>query len=718
MSSTLPPDSGSLRGAAPLWGAGSGTSGAADSGSQTPAPSGGRLGLEADVELVERTRQQIRRLTQEIGRLAQSDLGLEAFWEGFLTRVTQALASQGGACWSRDESGSWRLDYQTQFPAELLTAEGAIHLPHLAMLDRHWKRAEPGLVAPRSGGSKPEEFENPTPWLTILAPVRVGDEVVALVEVFQRTGSGPATQRGYLRFLVQMTEHAAGFLRAHRLRTLRERQGWLERIDRFVAEVHRRVDLEPTQFAIVNEGRIVLEMDRVALAIVHGRRCEISAVSGLDTVERRSADLRTLSRLASVVCRAREPLWFSGDEQDLPPQIEEPLHEYLDQAHVKGIGLIPLFSPGEREDDAEDPGAPIGCLVIEQMSKPIDLVRDPVRAQAIAIHASQALANALALDAMPFSGLLRRWGRWRRQGDGGQALTWGLVAAAIAVTLASLFVIPYPFRIGSPGQLMPVERAEVFAPMDGVITDLLVGNSPSEPIAAGATLARLTNETLQDEINQLEGRERQLSQRSTTLQRQRVENYDRLTLVEEQQLMGELESTQTELMAVGRSLVLKRSELRLLEIPAPRSGIVTDDRLQERLHRRPVQRGQALMTLVDPAGPWEVELFLPEKRLWELREAAEASEQPLRVSFELATRPGEAFVGTIRSIDSHALVRPGEGNTVLVRVSIDRDSIPDEVRVSGARVVAKIEAGHRSIAYVLLHDFWQMLRSRVFFPLT
>ena len=59
-----------------------------------------------------------------------------------------------------------------------------------------------------SGGEGEDAGGNPTGYLLVLAPL-VGDGVVeGVIEVFQRPDSQPATQRGYLRFLIQMCELA------------------------------------------------------------------------------------------------------------------------------------------------------------------------------------------------------------------------------------------------------------------------------------------------------------------------------------------------------------------------------------------------------------------------------------------------------------------------------------------------------------------------------
>ena len=57
---------------------------------------------DADAQLVNQTKNQIRQLVQEISDLAKTDCSVEDFYEGFLTRTTNALASTGGAIWIRE----------------------------------------------------------------------------------------------------------------------------------------------------------------------------------------------------------------------------------------------------------------------------------------------------------------------------------------------------------------------------------------------------------------------------------------------------------------------------------------------------------------------------------------------------------------------------------------------------------------------------------------
>lgn len=66
--------------------------------------------------------------------------------------------------------------------------------------------------------------DNPTQHLLVLAPLMLEGETQAIVEVFQRPGGGPTTQRGYLRFMVQMADLASDFLKTQNLKQLRDRQ--------------------------------------------------------------------------------------------------------------------------------------------------------------------------------------------------------------------------------------------------------------------------------------------------------------------------------------------------------------------------------------------------------------------------------------------------------------------------------------------------------------
>ncbi len=123
------------------------------------------------------------------------------------------------------------------------------------------------LVPPHSGFGEDDEAANPTDFLLVLGPLRTDLEMVGLVEIFQRSDAGANVQQGYLRFLLQMCELAADFLKSHQLRHFSDRQVLWARLEEFTRDVHASLEPIQTAYTIANEGRRLIECDRVSVAI-------------------------------------------------------------------------------------------------------------------------------------------------------------------------------------------------------------------------------------------------------------------------------------------------------------------------------------------------------------------------------------------------------------------------------------------------------------------
>ena len=76
--------------------------------------------------------------------------------------------------------------------------------------------------------------------------------------------------------------------------------------------------------------------------------------------------------------KSGEPLWYDGNTEDLPPQIESVLDEYVDESYTRMMAVLPLKRPETKADAARDPSDVdpqetkrreefIGVLIIEQI---------------------------------------------------------------------------------------------------------------------------------------------------------------------------------------------------------------------------------------------------------------------------------------------------------------------------------------------------------------
>jgi hypothetical protein len=91
----------------------------------------------------------------------------------------------------------------------------------------------------------------------------------------------------------------------------------------------------------------------------------------------------------------------------------------------------------------------------------------------------------------------------------------------------------------------------------------------------------------------------------------------------------------------------------------------------------------------------------------------EPEDDHVRVSYILATEPGTTRYGTVKEIETSAEVRGDEGVTVLIKVAINKEELPD-LR-PGASVTAKINCGRRSLGYVILDDLISFIQTRIIF---
>ena len=685
-----------------------------------PAPKSEQLAAgEPDPALVHEMRQEIRVLVQEIAQLSQQPLPGDEFFGGFLSRVVSALAAVGGAVWLTGEGNSPQVIAQVNLAACGLEGTADAARQHAALMKRVLESGQPALVPPKSGTAA--EAANPSDYLLVLSPLKADERVVGVVEVCQRPGGGPATQRGYARFLSQMCDLAVEYLRSQKLRELADRQQMWQQLEVFLQAIHRSLDLRETSYAIVNEGRRLIGCDRLSLAIGDGRSAQITTVSGLDSIDRRASEIGRLSALARTVLRTGEPLWHAGGSEDLPPQIANQLEPYLDASHARLLGVVPLLPPSPAGQGRR---RPLGALIVEQLADDRAGTALKQRTSTVAQHSAAALSHALEYRGLFLLPVLRLIGKLTWFCRGG-TLPWTVAAVVLlAVGIAALAVVPADFEIAASGKLQPVERRDVFVRIDGDVTDVMVTHGQS--VQPGDMLVKLANHELAEEQQRLLGRQRTNQEQISATNKRLLDSArgsgSRLTPADEAKLAGSLLELKQEADNIRGELAIFAEKQKRLKIIAEQAGQIVTWQVQELLLRRPVVRGQVLMTIANPDGPWELELFVPERRLKHVLGALKSKDQPaggngsrppLDVVFALASHPGQEFPGEVVEIEQTAEVRGEEGNCVLVRVAVNRDELP--LLHDQTTVTARLYCGRRSLGFVWFCDLIETVQSKVLF---
>jgi hypothetical protein len=728
-----------------------------------------------DPQLIEQTKQQIRSLVGEIAQLAKTNVSPEEFYGQFLPRVVSALAAVGGAVWTMNPEGQLALQYQINIQETHLRENEEQQAQHSRLLYKTLSGGEAILVPSHSGPGDADDASraagdgvpaaNPTDFLLLLGILKTDLETMGLVEIFQRSDSSPTTQQGYLRFLVQMCELAGDFLKSHQLRHFSDRQTLWTQLEDFTRSVHISLDPRETAYTIANEGRRLIECDRVSVAIRKGKKCHIEAISGQDLFDKRSNVVRLLGRLATAVVAGGDPVWYTGDTRDLAPQVEDAVQEYVDEAHSKTVAILPLRRPPPPEDDDPKkrsvPGPPIGALIVEQIEDSRVTGSLTHRSDVVCKHSSTALANALEHQNLFLMPVWRALGKTRWVLEARTLPKTLSIAGGVVLVLLIFGLWPASFTMESKGALEPVERRRVFAETEGSVEEIcdkpdaagrdallalqitiaacglpveeaaaastaVQASVPNKKIdhgtvvAGGELLLRLRSREVKLALAEVDGQRRATAEQLWSVMRE-MQAGKSLKLEERMRLAGQQAELKEKLAALEAQWTLYKAKERDLEIRSPIDGVIVTWHLRELLGSdRPVQRGQELMRVANPDGPWQLELQMPENRMGHItRYAQEHPDEPLEVVYILATEAGTKYHGTVTEIHTSAEIRGDEGNTVLMRVALDPDEMQrlrqhSELR-PGAAVTAKVYCGRRPLGYVLLHDVIEFIQARVLF---
>lgn len=698
--STTQPDSWTSLGHAPGHAPVAPNSGSEHGGKSSSAAAAGTGG--PDAALVQETKTQIRAIVHEIMQLSQSDVEVEPFFDEFLRQVVTALAADGGAVWTCEDD-HFELSHQINLVNTELHDE-LVQQKHQRLLKSVAAGKRATLVPPHSSNSDDEEG-NPTNSLLIMGVLQGSHHTTYVIEVFQRGTSGPTSQRGYLRFLTQMCDYANNYLKTRQIRDFVDREELWRQLEQFISHSHRSLDARATTYTIANEACRLLDVDRVAVAWRRGHICRIAAISGVDSFDPRSDEVKQLSELTSRVVAIRRTLWYTGDEDEIPPQIQESLHQYVDYSESKSLGIIPLHREGE--DPQETP--PFAALIIESLREDDDANLLPRRSRALAPHAAAALANAREHESLFLMPLWKAIGNSTWIARGRQLPKTLVVLALLFAAVASLCFVQADLDVEANGILQPVNRRDVFAKMSGVVEHVAVRNGSS--VRQNQILASLASSELTLRIRDIDGQIEKIDEQLFAKENLLLRNFQ-LDQDAQEKLDGEIRELRAQRVSLNDQLALHLKRSDDLNIVSPIDGEVVSWQVERTLLQRPVNVGEAMMTVVDPHGKWEIELRLPERRLSHLTDAMEAAEDgdPVLVSFVMQSDSQKKYLGTVRELNRLAEQDPQDGTIVRVTVDFDRRQIPN--LQYNTTVTAQIHCDREPLGFVLFQDLIETVHAR------
>ncbi|WP_158262334.1 MULTISPECIES: HlyD family efflux transporter periplasmic adaptor subunit [Pirellulaceae] len=672
-------------------------------------------------ETLESTKKQIRGLIQEIAQLSKRDVPPEEYFKDVLPKVVSALAAVGGAAWVYDDQRRPQLVYQINLSRGLIDPQSDEGIRHLRLIQNMFQGAEAQLLPPQSGGAEENSAGNPTNQLLVVAPIKVEDKVEGVIEIFQRPNSAPNSQRGYLKFLEQMCGLATEWFKTRKLRDFNDRQSLWSKIEQFSRAVHENLDLRQTAYTIANEGRRLIGCDRVSVVLRRGK-WKVESVSGQDVFDSRSTQVQLLGKLASRVIETGEPFWFSGVTEDLSPQLETAVHDYVDESHTKTIAVIPLRRPEhatdneKREDEEQErqyQGEILGALVVEQIEDSSQQEEFSKGVELISEHSSRALANAIDYNSIPLTPVWRLLGKSKVLVSARNLPKTVLALIAAVAIIAALFLIPAPFKVSGMATLTPVMQREVFVSEEGEVTQVTVNHG--DHVQQGQVVVQLNNPELQRQYKQLTGDLEKSRSSMEALEFRRLRPETSRNPAELAQITVDLGQARQRVNHLTQQVALVEEKLAKLEVKSPIEGEVVSWDVRDNLMQRYVTPGQVLMTVVDPSKDWILEIKMPEKRIQHIENALHDSgeSEALKVTYIMASDPGRQLEGTVTDIQRLAQPDADEGQIVKLKVAINKQDI-ENLR-AGATATAKVHCGTAPLGYTWFHELFEFVQSRILF---
>jgi multidrug efflux pump subunit AcrA (membrane-fusion protein) len=650
----------------------------------------------------------VDRCLEELAQLAQSELAPRDFYAALLDRALRVLPAVGGAVWQRLEKGRAELLCQLHFPEP--------------MVDRR-RPALPDSISP----PQPESFvlpayarasslypaDNPHPWPLVVCSLVADLPTSIVIEIALARDTTSDVQAGAARLVGVLAEIADDFHRRQELARLRLRDANLTLVTDLVTRLHARLDPVATALTMANDGRQWIGCDRVSvMRLAHGRAVTL-AVSAVEHVDRRSGQVAALERLASAVAASGEPLvWHEQRLDDLPPELAGVLHAYLDLGHARQLIALPLRHAAEEPQSsahAPPPVPPHGMLVVESFvaDRPLETLSE--RADELARLSGSALGNALTHHSLPLLPLQTRLAKLigaisRRP----IAALLGLFVLTAAIAL--LAIVPADFTVEAEGTLQPQLRRNLFAPSDGVVEEVRVEHGAQ--IAKGDVLLRIRSPGLDLDQSRLSGELQTAQARLDAVRSARSQTDQAAAAGDPDRLASEEEQLKQQILGLENQLAVVLQLREELNVASPLTGVVLTWNTHQLLDDRPVKQGQTLIAVAESAGPWQLELRVPDSEAGHVLAGKQAGDLKSPVTFLLASDPAVTHHGHLARV---ALATDTAGGQSAAETIVALDGpLPADAR-AGARVIARIHCGRRSIGYVWLHDLFDFVRTSLLF---
>ena len=654
---------------------------------------------------------------QTLLSIASQAAGRRDFLERFINHTIQEYDVLGGMFWDCADTAPKPICQHYRGENEVLRL-GCSSQRHTEFLRQACESVEPLLVSANETGDASSANKDIFPMILLVAVKHGGrTEVVELFfagskpreEITSRIDELSSLCRGAAIHGMPSNQVAASQPVEPKL------QINVPDAESFIHSLHQSLDLKDNSRTIANEIRRFLDCDRATVVQMRGNRCRTLAISGQPSVNRRSNVVRLLEKTVNRVLPTRQMFWYP-DQEELPPQIQKPLQEYLADSATRTMVIVPVFDKTDSHQLAVDAHREtkklVGGIIVEHCREQWDREQQAPVVELATRHGSDAFRNSWNHQSLFLYSVWKWIGKSKiifaaRHLPITIAAAIGLIAAILILTL-----VQADFQLSCDGSLIPQQREYVFPKSSGIVSEVLVEHG--QKVKAGDPIVKLDDLDLDYQLTEVEGQIKELQESIRSIESSRLgTSRDEEESLQQQNLMAQ----QAELTSLKEQqrIYLKRKDSLL--ITSPLSGQVMTWEVRKELQNRTVAPVDQLMEIANVDGKWTLELDLPDRKVGHFMKrwnAAQEDDEPVNVEFILAAEPGVTHVGQVKTVGTSTEVNAENEHHLKILVDIDIESI--DVRQSRSGVSAKIDCGDACLGYVWFHPVKEFIQAKVLFP--
>jgi RND family efflux transporter MFP subunit len=249
-------------------------------------------------------------------------------------------------------------------------------------------------------------------------------------------------------------------------------------------EITSTLNLERVLQTIVNAPQAVIPYERAAVALEHGGKYKLSALTGVTQVDAGAPDVAPLNDLLRWTMLSEEVVHVRqhGDKIDAArEETRAKFQSYFESSGMRAFYAIPL---------TDDTGR-VGVLGLESADPDFLSPAHIEILQVLAGQATVALRNAQMYKEVPFISVLQPVLEKKRKFMAMDKRRRALMLAAVAAVLIFLAGVPLPLRVDGDAVVAPLHSAQIQPEVEGVVSKVYVREG--DHVTRGQVIASLAD---------------------------------------------------------------------------------------------------------------------------------------------------------------------------------------------------------------------------------